>query len=485
MSQLLTLSRAARLVGVSRGTLQKQIRESALTTFEGKVAITDLLRLYPHAQMEDNRMFTKMEKIKADAIHDLGPDKTTLPRPEVLTSRINSLSRELVKVKSTLTHHAELLTTVLQKLQTAQRSDETHLRAQIHSLEQWLAQTIQSPQELDQEQAQLLARDTFLRVMAAHVKVLPSQHDFWLEGQDSILDAALKAGIALNYGCSQGSCGLCKARVISGEVMKTRHHDYALSEAEKIRGYKLMCCHTAVTDVEIEAIEACRAEDIPIQAIEAKIKKVEPVNDNLFILRLQTPRTQTLRFFAGQSVTLSYQQLTQSAYIASCPCDGRHLEFHLQRGDALSEALFQAATGTSVQLQGPQGSFVLAEDSTRPLLFLAEGIGFAPIKSLIEHAVALDRVEGLQLYWFANANGGHYQSNWCRAWADALDHFNYTLVTLDDDNALAHAVQSMAIDSLTDFEVYTSGSQAFIDHINTLLCQHLTEQQCHDAVITH
>jgi len=143
--------------------------------------------------------------------------------------------------------------------------------------------------------------------MAAQVKIIPSGHEFFFEGNDSILEAALKAGLALNYGCASGNCGLCKARIVSGEVQKIRHHDYVISEAEKGMGYKLMCSHTAVTDITIEAAEAHSAEDIPLQEIEATVKKLESLADNLLVLRLQTPRTQTLRFFAGQSATLTVE----------------------------------------------------------------------------------------------------------------------------------------------------------------------------------
>ena len=110
--------------------------------------------------------------------------------------------------------------------------------------------------------AELFVKERFLRIMAAHIRVFPSEHEFFLEGNDSILEAALRAGLALNYGCSNGNCGLCKAKILSGQVKKIRPHDYVISVAEKAQGYALLCSTTAVTGLAIEALEADGVRDI-------------------------------------------------------------------------------------------------------------------------------------------------------------------------------------------------------------------------------
>jgi CDP-4-dehydro-6-deoxyglucose reductase len=140
--------------------------------------------------------------------------------------------------------------------------------------------------------------------MTAHIRVLPTNHEFFLEGNDSILEAALRAGLAMNYGCSSGNCGLCKAKVISGELKKVRPTDYVLSAAEKAQRYELMCANTAVTDLVIEALEAHGARDIPPQQLAARVKKLEMLTEDIALLHLQTPRTKRLRFLAGQHVRL-------------------------------------------------------------------------------------------------------------------------------------------------------------------------------------
>ncbi|MEO8343822.1 MAG: 2Fe-2S iron-sulfur cluster-binding protein, partial [Gallionella sp.] len=163
-------------------------------------------------------------------------------------------------------------------------------------------------------------RNNILRVMSAHVSIFPSGQDFFIDGQDTLLEGALRSGIPLNYGCSGGNCGLCKAKVLSGQVKKTRQHDYVISEAEKAQGYVLMCCNTAVTDMAIEATVAGSVQDIPFQQIATRVKSISSLAPNIALLHLQTPRSSRLRFLAGQHVTLRLSgPLRADLPIASCP----------------------------------------------------------------------------------------------------------------------------------------------------------------------
>lgn len=266
--------------------------------------------------------------------------------------------------------------------------------------------------------------------MAAHILVFPSKHEFFLEGNDTILEAALGTGLALNYGCSSGNCGLCKAKIVSGQVKRIRPHDYVISAAEKSQGYELLCSNTAVTDLVIQASEAGGVQDIPFQQIDTRVKKTERLTDDIVLLHLQTPRTKRLRFLAGQYAALQVGDGTSGNYpIASCPCDDRNLHFHIRKlsGNAFTDYVFTTLKNSdTVSLDGPKGEFILQEDSPRSIVFVACDTGFAPIKSLIEHAIALDVAESMHLYWIACGEGGHYLHNLCRSWMDALDNFKYT-----------------------------------------------------------
>jgi len=308
--------------------------------------------------------------------------------------------------------------------------------------------------------------------MAAHVKVKPSGREFSVDGNAGLLEAALRAGLSLDYGCSIGSCGKCKARVVSGQVHRLRHSDYAFSAAEKAAGVVLMCCHAAATDLVIEAREAHGAADMPLQAIDARVKAVSPMGEDMRLLHLQTPRSNRLRFLAGQSVRLSLGEgVAVSFPLASCPCDERNLQFHVCRraGDAFAERVFAGLKlGDPVRVEGPRGEFVLNEESRRPLVFIACDGGFAPVKSLLEHAMALDVSETLHLYWMAASPGGHYLDNLCRSWGDALDNFHYHPVT--GQAGLWQVLRDHA--GLRDCDVYAAGPAPPMDALEFQLLEH-------------
>ena len=232
----------------------------------------------------------------------------------------------------------------------------------------------------------------------------------------------------------------------------------------------------------IEAREAHGAADMPLQSIDARVKSVSPLGDDVRLLHLQTPRSNRLRFLAGQSVSLSLADgVSASLPVASCPCDDRNLQFHVRRraGDAFAERVFGGLKGVdTVRVEGPRGEFVLNEESHRPLVFIAGESGFAPIKSLIEHAMALDAAETLHLYWIASGEGGHYLDNLCRSWSDALDNFRYTPLTakgaLSDEEAMQAALRQVLQDHprLGDCDVYVAGPAPWASAAEFQLLEH-------------
>ncbi|MBK1717592.1 2Fe-2S iron-sulfur cluster-binding protein [Thiocystis violacea] len=428
----LSLSRAARLAGVTRAELQRRIRRGEIATFEGSVAIGDLLRLYPRVSLTDDAALERTERIKSDALPKLGhAGETTLPDPRVLLSRLRGLSATLADRMSHLEAANVLLDQIGARLDAVSRRPPEQLPDALQATRDWLRtqrERLDSEAAPDQR-AQLLAKDTLLRLMAANVKLIPSGHDFFVEGNETILDASVRAGLKLGYGCASGNCGNCKARVLSGETWKIRDHDYVIGEREKAMGYILTCSHTAVTDLVIEAAEALRVEDLPRQEIRASLRKLERLSPDLVALTIQTPRTQTLRFMAGQRATLALEGgQTQELPIASCPCNGRHLWFYVRRrADAFSQAVHAGLRhGQLVTVTGPSGRLVLKEDAPEPAVFIALGDGIAPIKSLIEHAVSIDLIESFHLYWDTQHPEGHHQARWGRALKDALDNFSFT-----------------------------------------------------------
>lgn len=307
--------------------------------------------------------------------------------------------------------------------------------------------------------------------MSFRVRLLPGDARFEIGPHESVLEAALRAGCAVNYGCSNGNCGLCKARLLRGELRELHHHDFHFTEAEHSAGSFLMCAQGAGSDLEIEAAEARGAAEIPEQRLEARLRRIDRPAEDIAVLRLRTPRTQRLRFLAGQYVKLSAGPgISTEASLASCPCDDLNLELHVERriGDPFAEHVFERLkSGDRLIVEGPAGNFALDEDSPRNLLMIAVGAGFGPIKSLVEHAIAEDVDRGICLVWVGSAQSPRYMSNLCRSWADALDEFLYLPVdipTIETSTAESRVALAMGLEDvlaqcpgLAERDAYASG----------------------------
>ena len=473
MPRLITLSRAARLVGVKRGALQKKIRDGEMRTFEGELLLSDLLHVYPQAQVEDSTMLERVGQIMEQAVHKAVRADDDTPDSEALAARILALGRELATARREARRLAGVVNGLQRQFDTLSAGDRTVDDA-FSTLRDWFEQAMadasQGPDDDD-----IFATEAFLRVMAAQVRILPSGHEFFIEGPDSILEAGLRGGLALNYGCSNGNCGLCKARVSSGQVKKIRHHDYALSDSEKSLGYILTCANTAVTDVVLEADEAFGSRDIPNQEIEIRVKKIDRPDDRVIQLQARTPRTSRLRFLAGQYLSLDLGNgLSQDCAIASCPCDDMNLQFQIPvtAGNPFSSHLAsETRQNDAITIRGPTGEFTLNEDSPRSLIFIAVNTGFAPVKSLIEHAMALDIAEDIHLYWITTAGNSHYLDNLCRSWADALDNFHYTAPETNDEASVESLLPGIAgdFDSIAAHDCYICAPAPLLDGLERWL----------------
>jgi CDP-4-dehydro-6-deoxyglucose reductase len=274
--------------------------------------------------------------------------------------------------------------------------------------------------------------------MTRVVTLSPSGRTIEVQPGETILEAALRNGVAVSYHCDNGSCGSCRARILDGALADTLPHDYVFSEADRQHPMLLMCRARPATDMVIEAAEAHSPRDIPPQQIHTCVTKIEPIGSDVRILHLRTPRSKTLRFLAGQYVRLSIGAARYHKSIASCPCNGRDLQFHFRRNDdPFIEHVFEGLKlRDAVVLDGPFGNFTLDEDSGRAVVFVAGALGFAPVKSLIEHLIALEWSRPVRLYWLDSGDGHHYLENYCRSWRDALEDFDYRLAPANDFDGL-------------------------------------------------
>ena len=480
MAHLFSISRAARLVGVARGALQTKIKSGELQSFDGMVEADELLRVYPGVQLEDDSELERVARIK-DRAFGKRVFERSLPDKEVLAARIHEIGRELAASKGQVQFYQDLLDRLGGRLGELGASEGGKIMAE--QLKEWLGQ------ELDQGVGivppGLAGRDSYLRVVAAQIKLLPSNREFFLEGNDTVLEAALRAGAPIGYGCSSGNCGQCRAKVVSGKIKYVRPHDYVFTEAEKNQNFALLCSCTAVTDLVVEAVVARSPADIPFQQITAKVKAMDYPSDDVMVLQLLAPRSSRMRFMAGQSALIRTGSFRAELPIASCPCEERLLQFHVRRmpGNHFSDYVFnRLKVGDAVEVEGPRGEFVLDDDSSRSPVFIAWGSGFAPVKGLIEHALSLEAAENLHLYWAAQTASDIYLPNQCRAWEDALDSFRYTSLVAGSAHStnglhwekwLRELLQPVRSDypDMKELDFYVAGPEALVEATRALLLE--------------
>lgn len=475
MSHWVSVWRAAQLIGVSRGALQQRVRQGELALSDsGMISTEALMRLYPQATLEQTGLLERVGHIKDDAFSRRVRERI-LPSQDVLAQRLFSQSQELGDTRRYLQRYHSLVIGLRERIraQAAATADPAWT-----ALEREL--TAGLAQALATESVDLLdVMDDMLKVMSAQVTLRPSGHEFSVEGHDTLLQAGLRAGLKLNYGCGNGTCGMCKVRVIAGQVCKVQHTDYPLSEAERLQGYTLMCAHTAASsELTLETLEARGPGDIAPQQLVVQVRAISELGPDTRLLHLQTPRSHRLRFLAGQRVTLGASEAGQGVLatlpVASCPCDDRNLHFFVARdpGDGFASLVFDGTLkrGDPVTVWGPTGDFVLG-DGSRPLVFAACDMGFASVKSLIEHALALDAATSLSLFWLATRRDGHFQANQCRAWSEAIDPFEYALISNADAaegaRQVAQAIRADQFDIDCDF--YLAGPQAFVETLDSQL----------------
>lgn len=480
MPRLVSLSRAAKLVGLSRGALQKRVHDLELKSFEGQVSLDDIEKLFPDAELEDNHLIEDLEKIIENSLQKARGAKLAqllAPDAQTLTSRLHAISQEYSKSKAQVKDLSQIFTELQsQLLQLSKTSNKSYL---FEDLSNWLTDSVEKIKNPSIKPSPIHTKDTMLRIMAAQVHLKNTGHEFFVEGTNSILEAGLSAGLALNYGCSNGNCGKCKAKLLSGKIKKIKQHDYTFSESEKCQNYFLCCSNTAITEIEIEADEAGSEKDIPQQNISAKVKSIDNLSNEVLILNLKTPRTERIRFLAGQNVILSRADLPPLEIpIASCPCDDMNIQFHIPYDDSnhfINYVSTELKKSDSIHIKGPTGSFVLDENSNNSIIFIAFDTGFAPIKSLIEHAVTLEHAESLHLYWL-HTEEKPYMHNQCRAWEDALDNFKYqqTQCDIPDEKGLEDKLNGLIkeYENLSDKKFYVCGDEKMVKKTQQILLEH-------------
>jgi CDP-4-dehydro-6-deoxyglucose reductase len=301
------------------------------------------------------------------------------------------------------------------------------------------------------------------------VRVLPSGHEFEMAEDETILDAALRSGLAFPYGCRSGACGACKGKIIEGSVTYGDEEPMALSEEEADEGIALLCMAKPTSNIKMRIKEVGALADIPVRILPTKVAKMERLNDDVMGLSLKLPESDRLQFLAGQYVEFLLKDGKRRAFsIANAPHDDEFLTFHIRliRGGTFTAHVFEEMKiGELLRIEGPHGSFFMREESDRPMIMLATGTGFGPIKGIIEHAIAEKSKRPIYLYWGARHKNDLYLDALVRSWTAKYPHIQYIPVLsqpLPEDNwsgRTGHVQDAVMADftDLSDYELYACG----------------------------
>jgi CDP-4-dehydro-6-deoxyglucose reductase len=309
--------------------------------------------------------------------------------------------------------------------------------------------------------------------MPHQVFIKPSNHSFAVEDGDTILESALREGYVIAYGCRNGACGTCKGRVLEGTVDYGTYQAQALSAQDKAQGYALFCQARPLSDVVIECREISAARDIAIRTLPCRVERMERLAPDVMMLHLRLPANERLQFLAGQYIDILLKNGTRRSFsMANAPHDDTHLQLHLRNyGGPFSQYVFDRMKEREIlRFEGPLGTFFLREDSDRPVILLASGTGFAPIKAIVEHAIYKGIRRPMALYWGGRTRSDLYLNALPERWQREYG-IRYTPVLSEprpEDSwtgrtGFVHRVVMEDFPDLSGFQVYACGTPLMVD----------------------
>jgi CDP-4-dehydro-6-deoxyglucose reductase, E3 len=314
--------------------------------------------------------------------------------------------------------------------------------------------------------------------MSLTITLQPAARQFTVERDEAILPAAIRQGIGLPYGCRDGACGSCKSRLVAGRVIHGAHQLRALSVAEEEAGYILTCCATPQTDCVVEARMVPGAGEYPVLKLPSRVLAMERAAPDVMVVRLQLPANQNLQYRAGQYVEFILRDGSRRSYsMANAPHQlgsPPSIELHLRHmpGGKFTDHVFGAMKEKDIlRMEGPFGSFFLREDSERPMILLASGTGFAPIKAVVEHMRLKGITRPAVLYWGGRRPQDLYMHRWCEQAAAEVPHLSYVPVVSDalPEDAWAgrtgfvHRAVMEDWPDLSGHQVYACGAPIVVD----------------------
>lgn len=315
--------------------------------------------------------------------------------------------------------------------------------------------------------------------MSYQITIKPSDHTFAVEDGETVLSAALRENFGLPYGCRNGACGTCKGKILQGQLDYGVYQGATLTEAEKVAGYALFCVAKPKCDLVIECKEIGAIRDIVVKTLPCRVQKLERVAADVIVMSLKLPANERLQFLAGQYIDLIHKDGTKRSFsLANAPHDDEYLQLHIRNvaGGKFTEYVFdQMKERDILRFTGPLGSFFLHEDSDRPIVLLASGTGFAPIKAIVEHAIHRKIQRPMVLYWGARTLADLYLHDLPKQWANDLPNFRYVPVLSEPQPAdqwqgrtgLVHAAVLDDLADLSEYEVYACGAPIMVEAAHT------------------
>lgn len=310
--------------------------------------------------------------------------------------------------------------------------------------------------------------------MSFTIAIQPGGQQYQANADQTLLEAALNAGLLLPYGCRDGACGACKGKVLQGSIDQGRYQPHALSAEEIAEGKTLFCVAKPQSDLTIECRQVSSANDIPVRKLPTRVESLEKVADDVMIIKLRLPASEKLQFRAGQYLDfLLADGQRRSFSIANAPQNDNLLELHVRLvpGGQFTTHVFEGMKVRDIlRIEAPLGTFWL-RDSGKPIVLLAGGTGFAPIKGIVEQLLARhaagEAVPAVHLYWGARNQAGLYQHELAQHWTSQFPGFQYIPVLSDEPwdgrTGLVHHAILADFSDLSGHEVYACGAPAMIE----------------------
>ncbi len=315
--------------------------------------------------------------------------------------------------------------------------------------------------------------------MSFEVELAPSGRKFGCDAGETLLSAALRQGLVLPYGCKNGACGSCKGKLLAGEVDYGVYQSKALPEQDRVLGFALLCCATPKTALRLEVREITGLGDVPVRKMPCRVNVIEKRASDVAVLKLQLPANEVLQFKAGQYIEFLLKDGQRRSYsMANSPHDQSGIELHLRHmpGGVFTDHVFTTMKEREIlRMEGPMGTFFLREDSNKPMVFLASGTGFAPIKSMIEYGLHKGMNRPLTLYWGGRTKQDLYLLDLAQRWADEYSHIKFVPVLSEalpsDDwtgrTGFVHRAVMQDFPDLSGHQVYACGAPVVVSSAHT------------------